>query len=147
MHSLCKDYSAFFVCWQPLFWLLKHKQNQPDCRGRTQVTASESANENDAHKPSSAADYKHSSLIGPLMQNGLMTHCKWNGMTGAAALVYSAHVKPYSEFIMRWSGKLVFHKCTFNLKLNLELKVFKQMNYTDVHFYKLQLKWKTSLYE
>lgn len=79
-----------------LFWLLKHKQNQPDCRGRTPVTASESANENDAHKPSSAADYKHSSLIGSLMQNGLMTHCKWNGMTGSAALVCSAQVKPYS---------------------------------------------------
>lgn len=69
------------------------------------------------------------------MQNGLMTHCKWNDMTSAAALVCSAQVKPYSEFTMTWSGKLVFLKGTFNLKLDLELKVFKQINYTDVHFY------------
>lgn len=88
MPSLCKDYSAFLYADSRLFWLLKHKQNHPDCRGRTQVTASESANENDAHKPSSAADYKHCSLIGPLLQSGLMTHCRWNGLTGAAALVF-----------------------------------------------------------
>ncbi len=94
--------TRLFLCADSrLFWLLKHKQNHPDCRGQTPFTASESANENDAHKPLSAADCKHSSLIGLLMQNGLMTHCKWNGMTSAAALVCSAQVKPYSEFTMK----------------------------------------------
>lgn len=58
----------FFGIPDVCFWLHKHKQNHPDSRGRTRVTASKLPNENNVHKPSSAADYKHASLTRPLQQ-------------------------------------------------------------------------------
>lgn len=61
--SLYKDYSAFvffvFVFRQIICFGFLNINNITRSRGKTQVTASDAANENDAHKPSSAADYKH----------------------------------------------------------------------------------------
>lgn len=60
LHTVCvptaKITQLFLYADSRLFWLLKHKQNHPDCKRKTQVTASKSSNENDAHKPSSAAE-------------------------------------------------------------------------------------------
>lgn len=52
----------FFFCIfrQLVCFGFLNKNNITPSRGKTQVTARDAANENDAHKPSSAADYKHS---------------------------------------------------------------------------------------